>query len=140
MPLPTRTLIGLVVGCVLLSGCSVLKLAITPPEQPVSAACLAFDNKSLASAMKTLEKKAESSPKTAAKAFDAFTTVFEAGIVNVENTAVKTRAQLTSIAMRNLAAELRTFKPDQAHRNALKDDLTKLKTQTTKLSELCGWS
>ena len=134
------TAISLAVGLVLLPGCSLLRLAAPEPVQSVGQACANVDNKKLAAVVKTLEKSVGgTSPKAAGNAFDTFTTVFEAGIEKVENPTVKVQAQLTSIAMRNFAAELRTFKPDRAHASHLKDDLEDVKKQVTKLDELCGW-
>ncbi|MCB0913719.1 MAG: hypothetical protein KDB60_19105 [Propionibacteriaceae bacterium] len=142
MPVTSRTLVGLVASSVLLSGCSVLKAAVSPPQQSVADACAVLDSKRLSAAGKALDKAASGSfePKAAAKAFDSFTTVLEAAITKVDNTEVKTRAQLASIAARNFAAELRTFKSDQTHLRNLKDDLESVKKQTTKLQKLCGWA
>ncbi|PKQ24662.1 MAG: hypothetical protein CVT65_01665 [Actinobacteria bacterium HGW-Actinobacteria-5] len=136
-----RAAAALVAGSVLLSGCSVLGLA---PEthQSVVEACATFDNKKLAAAGKTLEKAATGSvsPKAAGSAIDSFTKVFEDRIDEVENPDVQLRAQLASISMRNFGAELRTFKPTQRHRDAVKADFAELKRQLTKLSKLCEWA
>jgi len=129
---------GLVAGSVLLSGCAVLGFAATP-EQSVAEACASFDGKKMNAALKTLRKSAPkgSSLKTLAKAADTFTTVLEDGIAKVENPTVKMRAQMTSIALRNVAAEFRTFKPNRTHLDHLKADIDDLTRQSDKLQKLC---
>lgn len=133
------TAISLAASLVLLPGCSLLRLTASEPAQSVGQACASFDNEKLAAAVKTLEKSVGGrSAKAAGKAFDTFSAVFETDIEKVENPTVKVQAQLTSIAMRNVAAELRTYKPNQTHARHLKDDYEDLKKQVTKLNTLCG--
>ncbi len=133
--------LSLVVGLSLLSGCSVLKAAIAPTEQPVAEACAVLDSRELAAAMKPIVKamNGADTPKSASKTFDEFAKTFEASIEEVENPRVKTQAQLTSIAVRNLAAEFRTFKPTRQHRDSTKEDLDTVQKEAGKLADLCDW-
>ncbi|MCB0911345.1 MAG: hypothetical protein KDB60_07005 [Propionibacteriaceae bacterium] len=142
MPFTSRALVGLVASSVLLSGCSVLKAAVSPPEQSVADACASFGTPKVINAVISFSQDAKNARtgKELGKALDSLATPLEAATRKVENQKVKVQTEMTTIALRNFAAEARRFKPTAKNRSAVLDDAATAEKQLKKLADLCTWS